>query len=345
MSVVYGTISPVTSFEGLVVRLDPNNTQASYLAGCAGAYRKAYNYAVEQLRTNTEDYRYLRDAGAPNDTLPKPLTARDVQDSWHRGKDAHAPWHREYPSKVYLFALQAAHRAHRNWMTGKAGFPRFQTKHGPTKFKVCESIHLQARHLALPKLGPVKIYRPDPAQARLRRHLRRGKARIVSASLWRTPAGIWHASLTIERDTARTRPADHTAPTGVVGVDLGVKTRAVAADPTGSVVVHVTGTNPLRDQARKLRRAQRVLSRKDHGPRRRDRCRPSPTVTVPAAGEGPTPGRPHARRRRQHPRDRDPPAHRPTRRPRCLRGRRGPRGARHACPWRGPKERPEPGRA
>ncbi|MGZ5418019.1 MAG: helix-turn-helix domain-containing protein, partial [Nocardioides sp.] len=58
---------------GLVVRLDPNNNQASYLAGCAGAYRKAYDYAVEQLRANTEDYRYLRDAGAPNDALPRPL--------------------------------------------------------------------------------------------------------------------------------------------------------------------------------------------------------------------------------------------------------------------------------
>lgn len=53
----------------------------------------------------------------------------------------------------------------------------------------------------------------------------------------------------------------------MVGVDLGVKTRAVAADPDGVVVAQVTGTNALRDRDRKLRRAQRVVSRKDraHG--------------------------------------------------------------------------------
>lgn len=200
-----------------------------------GAYWKAYHYAVERCRAQTEDYQFLRDAGAPNDALPKSLSARDVQDGWHRDKAERAPWHAEYPSKTYLFALQAALRAHRNWMAGKGGFPRFQTRVGPVKFKVCENIHLNERHLSLPKMGPVKIYRPDPAQARTRRLIRRSKARIVSASVWRSPAGVWHASLTLERDKSRTQETGTTeGPCGVVGVDLGVKTRTVAVDPGGS---------------------------------------------------------------------------------------------------------------
>lgn len=68
------------AYEGLVVRLDPSDVQAWYLLGCAGAYRKAYNYAVEQLVAHTEDYRFLREAGVPNDALPTAPSARDLQD-------------------------------------------------------------------------------------------------------------------------------------------------------------------------------------------------------------------------------------------------------------------------
>lgn len=254
-----------------MVRLDPNNTQASWLLGCAGADRKARNFAVELIKANAEDYAYLRDAGVPNEALPKALTVRDLQDAWHTQKNQRAPWRQKYPSKVYLFALQGAHGAYRNWLGGKSRFPRFRTRYDSPSFKVCESLRLEERHLCLPKKQRIRIYRPDPAQARVRRLLRRGKARIVSAKIWRRPDGTWYASLTLEVDKARTRtrtrrPADF-GPAGVVGVDLGVKSRAVAAEANGVVVAEVAGMRLLRERAVKLRRAQRAVSRKDraHG--------------------------------------------------------------------------------
>lgn len=270
LSVVSGTMRGM-AHEGLVVRLDPNNVQTSWLLGCAGADRKARNFAVELIRAQVEDYRYLRDAGAPNDALPKTLTARDLQDAWHAHKSERAPWHATYPSKVYLFALQGAHGAYRRWLSGKGGLPRFRSRHDPLSFKVCESVRLDARHLRLPGKQQIRIYRPDPAQARVRRLIRRGKARIVSVKVWRRPDHTWWASLTLELDKARIRrpaPVPDTAAGPVVaGVDLGVKTRAVAADARGRVLAEEPGMRLLRDRAVKLRRAQRQLSRKDrsHG--------------------------------------------------------------------------------
>lgn len=259
----------MSKYEGVVIRLDPNNAQASYMAGCAGAYRKAYNFAVEKLKAHSDDFSYLRGMGVPRDALPTAPSARDLQDRWHGEKDSHAPWHSQYPSKTYLFALQAAHRAWRRWLTHKGGFPRFQTCYGPKKFKVCESIRLEARHLALPKMGLVKIYRPDAAQARVRRLLRRGKARVVSASVRRSPSGVWTAALTLEVERARAPRevapdrADGALWPAVVGADLGVKTRVVAANPNGVLVAEARGVNALRNAAVKLRRDQRKLSRQD----------------------------------------------------------------------------------
>lgn len=266
LSVVPGTMRCM-AHEGLVVRLDSNNVQTSWLLGCAGADRKARNFAVELIRARTEDYRYLRDAGAPNDALPTVLSARDIQDAWHAQKDERAPWHATYPSKVYLFALRGAHGAYSRWLSGKGGFPRFRSRHDPLSFKVCESVHLDVRHLRLPGKQRIKIYRPDPAQARVRRLIRRGKARVVSVKLWRRPDRTWWASLTVDVDKARTRcpspvPDTVSAP-AVVGVDLGVKTRVVVADASGHVVAEEPGMRLLRDRAIKLRRAQRHLSRKD----------------------------------------------------------------------------------
>ena len=268
MSVPCGTMAGV-AYEGLVVRLDPNNSQASYLLGCAGASRKAYNFAVEQQRERSARWREARDAGVQKADLPRPLSARDLQVAWQDEREGIAPWHGQYPSKVYLFALRAAHTAHRRFLSGAAGAPRFKARHREVRFKVTDPLGLTERHLKLPKLGMVKIYRPDQAQARVRRLLRRGKARIVSATLWRTPAGVWHASLTLEVDKAA-RPAPDAGPwVPVVGVDLGVKTRAVAAAADGGVVAEVAGVALLREHARRLRRTQRALSRKDrvHGAR------------------------------------------------------------------------------
>ncbi len=253
--------------EGVRIRLDVNNVQAGYLAGCAGAARVAYNFAVELLRAQQDEWARQRAAAVAKTELPKPLTAIDMQTRWYETRAERASWHAQYPSKLYLFAIRQAVRAHRDWMAGKKGFPRFKSRRGEWSFRVCETLELRPGRLLLPKLGEVRIASPDARQAKVRRLVRRRRARVVSAKVFRDACGDWWASLTVERTTTRYETSKGATPTAAIGVDLGVKTLAVAAASSGKVLLTVNGANALLRAERKLRATQRALSRKDrvHG--------------------------------------------------------------------------------
>jgi hypothetical protein len=178
-----------TVHEGLVVRLDVNNVTGSFLAGCAGGARVAYNFTVEKLRANQAVWSAQRDAGVPAADRVRPLTAVDIQEMWHAEKVDRYPWFGEYPSKLYLFAIRDAVKAHRSWMAGTTGFPRFKKRGSTVSFRVCETLALEPGRLKLPKLGWVKISAPDGRQKKVRRLIRCGKARIMSAAVRHNACG------------------------------------------------------------------------------------------------------------------------------------------------------------
>lgn len=255
-------------YEGMRIRLDPNNNQAGFLAGCGGAARVAYNFAVEQLQSAQDEFTTARAAGVEQAKLAKALTAIDIQGRWHSVKTERYPWYDQYPNKLYLFAFRAAVRAHRSWMASDGGFPRFKKWGYTTSFTVCETIELRPGWLQLPKVGEVRIAAPDSRQAGLRRLVRRGRARIMSITVSRDSAGTWWAALTVERticwQPSREEPA---AELEVIGVDLGVKALAVAATSAGQVVLETPARKRLERSERRDRKIQRGLSRKDrtHG--------------------------------------------------------------------------------
>ena len=219
-------------------------------------------------------------------------TGADIQESWHAVKGQRYPWCGGYPSKLYLFAFRAAVGAHRRWMKGEAGFPKFKTRGYTCAFTVCETIGLRPGFLLLPKLGEVRISAPDSRQADLRRLVRRGRARIKSVTVSCDSAGTWWASLTVERTLVWAAPSSQPhSSQQMIGVDLGVKTLAVAATSDGGMVLHTPARKGLERWERRLRRAQRSVSRKDGQPRQSQRGCPTGTVPVEAAGQGPPPAR------------------------------------------------------
>jgi len=192
----------------------------------------------------------------------RPLSFRDLQVRWQTERDEVAPWHRAYPSKVYLYALMRAARAHRDWMAGLRGFPRFKAKHRSlAAFTVSDVVRLEERHLVVGKGQRIRITAPDGRQKAWRRRIRRGKGRIVSATLSQDSTGTWWASLTLERSC--THHHGQLKPEGAVGVDVGVKSLVVAATASGESVLQVDGVRHLKQLERKVRRAQRAVSRKD----------------------------------------------------------------------------------
>jgi putative transposase len=114
----------------------------------------------------------------------------------------------------------------------------------------------------LPRIGTIRTHE---STRKLARHVEHGRARIRSATVSHQ-AGRWQVSFSVQ--ITRTDPAP-SQPDTVVGVDLGITSRAVLS--TGEVI-----PNPrhLELAQRELRRLQRQASRRI-GPDRRTRQIPS----------------------------------------------------------------------
>src|SRR5690606_1052953 len=90
----------------------------------------------------------------------------------------------------------------------------------------------------------------------------RNKGRIVSVTISQDASGRWWASLALERQCSFDH-AQPTPPTGAIGVDAGVRNLVVAATADGEEVLTVPGAQQLSRMERRLRKAQRAVSRKD----------------------------------------------------------------------------------
>ena len=153
-----------------------------------------------------------------------------------------------------------------------------------------------AGRVHLPKNGPLRIAGACPAQAELRRLLRRGRARLTSATASRRGDGSRWLSVKGER-RLDTDPAHCHPGRPVVGVDRGVKTAAVAATATGGPLDHLAAGRRRRADDRRVAPAQREAS-----PRWR-RNRPPPEQAADWRRSQAKVGRLHVRIARQRAND------------------------------------------
>ena len=95
--------------------------------------------------------------------------------------------------------------------------------------------------------------------------MRRGRASVASVTVKRDRLGRWWATITYTQpvDVPAPDAGTQTPPAGpVVGVDLGVKTLAVAATADGTLIAETATAARYKSELRRLRRAQRVVSRR-----------------------------------------------------------------------------------
>jgi putative transposase len=246
--------------EGLSVRLNPANVQASALARACGARRFCANWCVAQVHANHATWKSQEAGGVPKADRIRLLSAMDLEQAWRRERP---PWAAEVSSWVFSWACRDIAQAQRNFLAGRARLPRFAKKGcSRARFSIAgRDVTLEAGRVQLPKIGWVPIAGADAAQSRLRRLLRRGRARIVSATVARHADGTWWLSTKIERQISR--PSAHPRPDApVVGVDRGITTLAVAATATGVVVGALAAGRRRRDAQPQLRRAQQRLTRR-----------------------------------------------------------------------------------
>ena len=174
-------------------------------------------------------------------------------------------WLREVDKFALQGSLKDLDRAYQNFFRDlkkpkgkrKFGFPQFHGKKGSKQSYRTNltngNIAVQDDRLKLPKLGWVKFRKSQEITGR-----------IISVTVFRNAAGKYLASVQVETDVQHLPPA----PSGAIGIDLGLKSLAVLSD--GQLV-----QNPrfYRSNLRKLERQQRILCRRKKGSNRRQRAK------------------------------------------------------------------------
>lgn len=228
-------------FRGFTFRLYPTPEQAVQMAQAAGVCRLVWNLALEQRRTHWRQYQRATGNNLNYVTQARELTMLRREAEFVRAGHV-TPQQR---------ALKALDDAFRRLFKGLGGFPQPKRKgvhdafsHSGREIAV-EKINRRWGRVRLPKIGWVRFRRSRAIEGSIR-----------EATVTRTALG-WQVSIgcLIEREVAD--------PGGAVGIDRGVNVPLMLSDGTAcrlpaSVV----------DTERRVRKAQRIASRRKRGSRR-----------------------------------------------------------------------------
>ena len=253
-------------FEAVKVALDPTPAQERLMLSHAGAARFAYNAGLAHVKAALE-------AGE------KPEWSYfSLINWWNANKDTLAvdadgvPWWRENSKEAANSGLRWLADGLSNWAKSRkgkrkgrrVGFPKFKAKDRETpRFAYAISglrtgalIEGDPKALWLPRIGRVHCFENVAARV--------DGAKVLSIAISRR-AGRWYAALTVERDDQAVKKIPKG---GAVGVDLGIKALATLSDGTVIPNPHTLVTDEQR-----LKRAQKALSRKKIGSKRRAKAR------------------------------------------------------------------------
>lgn len=227
-------------------RMRPTRLQEHVLNRLAGARRFIWNWGLARKRehyaTTGGTLRYV--------DLNKELTELKRRPGME--------WLRDADSQSLQEALRDLDRAFRNFFEKRARFPRFKSrKRDAARFRIPQRVKVAGGEVYVPKVGWVRI-----------RQSRDVTGPTKSATFRREADGHWYVSLTVEfemPDVALPVPD----PANVVGIDLGLIDFAILSDGSDPV----PAPKFYREGQRKLRKAQRALSRRRIGSNRRSKAK------------------------------------------------------------------------
>jgi putative transposase len=230
-------------------RIYPSPGQQQALARVFGCVRVVYNDCL-RLR---DEYRAVGEKISDTEVQRRVVTLAKATPE--------REWLREVASVALVQACQDARRAYKNWFNSLAGrrkgpkirHPKPRRKSGRQSIRLTRNgFTLHGEWLYVPKAGDIKVAwsRQLPSVP-------------SSVTVIRDPDGRYYASFVVQRQATPLPACDRE-----VGVDLGLASLVVTSD--GEVIA-----NPrfYRAAQRRLRRAQRVLSRRRKGSANRAKAR------------------------------------------------------------------------
>jgi putative transposase len=256
-----GTLTKI--HQGFSFLLDPTSTQRQLLSSHTGAARFCHNYLLGLVMENWKQNRDKKEAGEVVDQQDYVDTRHlDFQRLWYERRTEIAPWFSENASSTYNYAQVHLAQAFANFHAGRAKVPQFKSKGKCESFTVTGAAArlVDSHHVRLSRIGDLKTYE---SMRKLHRHLERGAARVVSATVSER-RGKFYLSFTVEM--SRMIPAPR-PPERVIGIDLGISTLYTGATPDGEQVLHVANPRNYQRHQATLARSQRTAARRQ-GPRK-----------------------------------------------------------------------------
>jgi putative transposase len=232
--------------------LDPNNTVNTACARHAGAARWAYNWG---LARKLEAYRN-------GEKVP---TAIDLHRELNLLKQGELSWMYALSKCAPQEALRNLDQAYAHFFRRvkekkagrkvRAGYPKFKSKkNGLGGFRLTGAIHIFENAIQLPRLGRLRLKEGG--------YLPVEDVHILSVTVSER-AGRWFVSVQVERDIPDPKPTHKP----VAGVDLGILALATVSDGT-----RIENPRALKSSLRKIKRLQRVVSRRKKGSANREKA-------------------------------------------------------------------------
>lgn len=232
-----------------VIELEPSQRQGAAFYSHAAAARIARNDVIALWREEGKRLPGFR------------LRTGQLRPEANKAKYANHPWFRELSQNAVKGGMIDAVDAIERYYKGQNRRPRYHGKTSRLRFRIdngVNTVKVNNGHLVLPRIGRV----------RMKEDLRwPGKA--IRECRVREQAGRWFASVRVEIDQEEYAVV---CGTGVLGIDLGLKTFATIAYPDGTIE-KVEAPEPLKRSRRSLRRSQRKLSRRKAGSKNRSKAR------------------------------------------------------------------------
>ena len=190
------------------IRIYPTKEQEVQLYKTAGTARYAYNWALDQWKSQYDAF----DKGL---SLERPSAVK-LSARWTRERPE---WAREVSRDSQTRAIMDVGTAFQNLWKGRAAYPKFHKKGRKDSFYVPNNkAYIDGNRISLPKIGKVRLAEPLRYQ---------GKIMSYVVSVY---AGQWFVSVQVETN-ADARPRCE-APQSSVGIDVGLSHVAVASDGT-----------------------------------------------------------------------------------------------------------------
>lgn len=224
-------------------RIYPNEEQKLYLAKTFGCTRFIYN---KMLADRIKSYEENKDLDIKQIKYPTPAQYKKEFE-----------WLKEVDSLALANAQLNLDKAYKNFFRDKSvGFPKFKKKTNTNSYTTNNqkgTIFIQDNKIKLPKLK---------SMIKIKLH-RQFTGLIKSCTISKTPTNKYYISILVDTEITQLPKSDKK-----IGIDLGLKEFAITSD--GDFF-----SNPrwLRKSEKKLKKAQRDLSRKKKGSNNRNKAR------------------------------------------------------------------------